>query len=350
MKWLAPACAFVVAVAFWPWMMGSATSPRWAAMAPSLFFLDPLAWPFTLWSLWRVDFDQAVHWALLAAVWCWGWRSSETDLRRVTIAFSIGIGLSGVIAVFQHYWGWTGVPQNAEPGGLFLNKNFMGEAACFAFAAVIGLRIWWLVPVTLLPLVMSSSRTACGAALISLIFILPWRKLWPIGVLVCAWALWSQPWSGWHLFDDGPLAQRVALWQDALRHLSWLGNGSYDYSTVQNREPNLHNDWLQFVYENGIVGAGVVVFILWCAVRGLPSFAVALCVVASFGFPLHDPATGWFAAFVLGAGVGNELDRRRTDVGAGAEDAGLVAAAPRAAVIPLPALHSRSPRSRRLVS
>ena len=110
------------------------------------------------------------------------------------------------------------------------------------------------------------------------------------------------------------LIQRLDLWHDAILNLHWLGNGSYDYSTVQWREPNLHNDWLQLIYELGIVGL-VPIAVLFRS-HAVP-FIVSLVVVGSFGFPLHVPATAWFAAFIVGISMGQRGNVGRNPVRAG---------------------------------
>lgn len=337
--WYAPSIAFLIAVAFVPGISGAATSPRWAIAAVSLWFLEWYCLPFVAFCFFAVDFDSAVHWAIVCAAFSWGLRygriSGEADkhgggrqtrsgknvenrhafdvgkvkqatalyhaIPRVIAAFCCGVAVSGAAAIFQSR-GWAWIPQVVSPAGLFLNKNFMGETACLALIAALQYRLWFPALICLPALALSTSRASWLAALIALLCICSIRQLVVLLSLCLPVAL-----AAWYMgfASDASLLQRFEIWHGALQNLHWFGSGAYDYSTVQNREPNLHNDWLQLIYEFGIIGLIPMAVILAAANNrgGLP-FVVSLLVIGSFGFPLQMPATAWFSAFIVGHFVG----------------------------------------------
>jgi hypothetical protein len=310
--------AFCIAVAFMPGIAGAATSPRWAIAALSLWFMDWFCLPFAAICFVVLDFDSAVHWSIICGAFCWGLngRTSECPtiereridrgsraVVAVIMGFSIGVGCSGALAIFQSF-GFQSVPQVVIPGGLFLNKNFMGEAAALAIIASIGARLWWPALICLPALVLAQSRAAILASFCGAFLLLPSLARWLLVLVSLAGGLLA-----WYFdFDIGTatLLQRVSIWQDAIHHLTWFGNGSYDFSTVINREPNLHNDPLQLIYELGLVGL-IPLFVIASAAtvnREALAFTVCFLVIASLGFPLHVPASAWFGAFMFGHFVG----------------------------------------------
>lgn len=108
------------------------------------------------------------------------------------------------------------------------------------------------------------------------------------------------------------------MWSDAIEHLKIFGNGTYDALFTFGRASQLHNDWLQLIYELGLFGLIPLAAILaagWNP-QYIP-FVAALLVVGSFGFPLQMPATAWFAAFVIGHSLGNGAIERRMVLRAG---------------------------------
>lgn len=357
--------SFLIAVAFWPGIAGAATVPRWALAALSLYFLSPWCLPFVAWCFWKLDFDQAMHWTILCGALSWGardgndafWRldvGAGSPLRRDAIiqAFCLGIAVSSVLAIMQSL-GYVGVPQIVAPSGLFLNKNTMGEAAAVAFAASLlarrperwswlsAARYWWPALMTLPAIVLSGARAAQIASFTAFWLWLPWR--WRLLAGGLALVLLPFVWPtmfGPHL---NSLAQRMVLWNDALTALSPWGLGDYDFSTVQHREPYLHNDWLQFVYELGVVGAAPVLVIVAVTVRGGAVFSVPVVVIASFGFPLHMPATGWLIAYLCGAYLRCRTDDDRNLARVRHEEPGLRRARRSPQLVPVSPLHRSRP-------
>lgn len=300
-------------MAFWPGIAGAATSPRWAIAAVSLFWLDWYGILFSSLCFGMLGFDQAVHWAIVSAAFCWGLNANNKAIRSVVFCFCCGIAISGCIAALQRYGEFDAIQQLVIPGGLFLNKNVLSEASALAFIAAVCARLWPAALICLPALILSTTRAAWIGACVGLFLFLSWR--WRIALLlifcVAAFLVFVNGYSP----NLGSLYERFSIWNDALRNMHWFGNGSYDYSTVKNREPNLHNDWLQLVYELGVFGfiPIILVFMAGSHTTAVP-FIACLFVIGSFGFPLHNPASAWFAAFFVGHYVGRVLDERRTAI------------------------------------
>lgn len=115
---------------------------------------------------------------------------------------------------------------------------------------------------------------------------------------------------GWLVLWGHPIASidiRFILMRFAASHLTLFGNGPFMYI---GREPHVHNDWLQWLYELGAIGAVPLILAIKCAER--TKFAIALLVLASIDFPLHEPAAAWFSAIVLGYFMGRGKSDGRT--------------------------------------
>lgn len=307
-----PSYAFLMAVAFWPNIAGAATSPRWAVASLAGYWLSPWFLPFIAYCYWLLDFDSATHWTIACAVLSLGFAATDRQREVAIRAFCLGIGVSSVVAAFQTA-GWQGIAQIAPPAGLFLNKNVMGETAALAFAVALGLKgkdRWYSIAFVIPAIVLSGGRAAWLGTGCALLLWLPWRfssALLALAGLLIFWE-WSSV-SGSHVAS---LLQRFYLWRGAMEHLTWLGNGPYDFSTLAWREDNLHNDWLQFVYELGVVGIAAAAFVLSCSAKVGRPFVAALAVISSFSFPLHVPASLWLVSFVAGGGLRLLYDESRS--------------------------------------
>jgi len=226
----------------------------------------------------------------------------------VVSGFSLGVAVSGIVAIMQ-VAGWDGVQQLIHPGGLFLNKNFMGEAACLALVMALQYRLWPVAVFLLPPLLLSGSRASFLATYLVSFFFLSRR--FQIGMLFFGAAIVLVAWKIGATNNVASMDQRLMIWSMALPELKIFGSGAYDYSTILHREPNLHNDWLQLIYEFGIIGLVPMAAVYLSAINGALPFVMVLVVIATFGFPFHLPATAWFIAFVIGAMVGRNSDERR---------------------------------------
>lgn len=287
--------AFLISVAFVPGIANSATSPRWVLAALSSYFLSLPALLFAAYVLYFLTSspDAAFKWAIVAAAFCWGQRTDDETAGKVAEAFAAGILVSGVVAAAQ----WLGYDVVSRlPGhaaGLFVNKNYLGEAACAAF--VLGMRFSIAAMLASLPaLVLSGSRASWLAALIAFGINAEWRRTW--GWLAAAATLaWSAGWLG----DGLSMMQRFELWRDAAPVVL----AGLPFGAGAPWEP-LHNEFLQAFSELGVAASVPLVAFYLAASRDL-AFGVSVAVLLSLGFALHLPATAWLIAFMCGHLVGN---------------------------------------------
>lgn len=301
-----PLVAFGVAAAFVPGWSGAATSPRWAIAAVSCYWVPWYALLFVAFTFWAVGVDLGFHWAIITGAFFWGQRADAVMLDRVILAFGLGCLVSVPLTVAQYFFGWNGIAQIAVPGGLFLNKNVLGETLALAIVAL-GITRFWLLA---MPLIGALALTGARAAIIGVLAAVWVRLTWEWRVSVAALAglviIVVQP-------DMTSLLVRFEIWRDALTNLHWLGGGAYDLSSVTVREPNLHNEWLQRIYEFGIVGLVPLGLLGVGCVTAHRAAPVIVCwaVIACFSFPFAQPAAAWFGAFVLGAVLGRAPMQRR---------------------------------------
>lgn len=153
-------------------------------------------------------------------------------------------------------------------------------------------------------LLLGASRASWLAVFLSILPYLSRRQaaIWLIALALFILAMF--------VAADGHLTsveQRLILWNYALSDLKLFGNGVFDYSTLQYREPNAHNDYLQLIYSFGIIGLIPVLLSGWCFVERIESrpFIIAFGFIAVFGFPLEMPFTAWLGSFVLGHFLGS---------------------------------------------
>jgi hypothetical protein len=317
--------AFAVAVAFWPGIAGAATTPRWAMVGAAAFLLrDRTA---TIADLW---FGLFIAWSALTLLWAgvaqWDgigallvlillfsgfWLGNQlADLRAVYIGAAIGLSVSSLIAVAQAI-GWQAVPTITPISGLFVNGNFLAEAAALILVAVVVEKLWWIVPGLLPALALPLARGAILAAAVALMvhYGAKWRIALPIAAVCIAIfgvALIHK--------SDASLIERIAIWRSALNGLTFFGHGigsvwsqfpAYDLRPLPHLDSpeNLHNEFLNVAFETGVVG--LILFCSLCLILAGPLdtarlVLIALFVESCFAFPLHMPATGFFGMVVAG--------------------------------------------------
>ena len=242
---------FLVATAYWPNIAGAGYAPRWVVIAvavpAALILAGPIRvtaahWAGTLfvgwclltlaWSPTSFDSIAAAMWLLmLASIFCLG--STLEDTRPIIIGFALGMTVSSAIAIVQ-FSGWRFLRDAETPSGLFVNRNFLAEAAALALASVIGHRLWWLVP-GLLPSIMLTQARGATAALAGVIALFLWRisRIATIAgtvALFIALAVASYYGSGLKLCT---IKQRLAIWADTAQGITWTGYGLGSYYGIQ---------------------------------------------------------------------------------------------------------------------
>ncbi len=302
------AVAFLVSVAFWPFILTGATTPRWLVGITSLYFLTLPALLFLAYVFAVLDLDAAVKWSIVAGAFCWGARSDDDVTRAVAQAFAAGLAVSGGVAVVQ-WLGYDRFSNTAEGlAGLFGNKNAMGEAAAVTLIVALRHRAWAALVACLPALLLSTSRSAWLAAVIAVGVEFRWR--WQVWLGLATALIWA-----FALMPGGSdtLMQRVALWGFAVPLLQWFGAGSPF-------EP-LHNEFIQVAFELG-VGSVVIYAVLFMVASRDLALAVCVAVLCTFGYVIHLPASGWLIAFSCGSVVGSLRHDERNRIRSARHDGG----------------------------
>jgi O-antigen ligase len=313
---------FALTALFVPDWSGAATTPRWALAAVVLpLLMRRNGAPFTaahMFGLLFVAYAAAsVLWAphkwealdallkliVLAEAFVLG--SQMNDVRPVVSGAALGLGVSSAVIVLG-----IQVPQTSDyPAGLFVNSNALGEIAALVLVGALVHRIWWAVPLIAPALIASHCRGAflalAGAAIIWV-----WSRSRSVAVALVIIGLAAAAWMG----SSESAQQRIDMWAVIVPQLTVMGKGigSFytlfplfsSFDTLLQRPEHLHNDWLEFAFELGVVGAVLCSAFLWSA----RSIVLAVLVVeAIFGFPLHLAATAVLGGIMSGHAV---RDRR----------------------------------------
>lgn len=352
-----------------PWFMSRSTEARWIAlsiMAPLLLIATDkprhcklsavglLSLAFLAWALlstvWAISFPDALErdWHLILAAGAFVWGAGMGAGALVSLAGCLGAGMAvnALLALLQltGWGGWlmsdVGVNPDAiiislthDPAGLFMNGNYLAEAAVVSAAMIVAAPLTSAARIALLPgccvcaLAGGSRGAVIGLAVILGIALLRagYRRTALAGALVGAAALAA--YLGLHSEFRFSMAPRIAMWTNTLAGWTWFGHGtgSYlsGYALISNaavpspasvfgfiiRPQTAHNDLLTILFENGV--AGVVLFVGFCGMLirrawhhpALYVIAVTL-VLGLTNFPLYNPvplflfcaACGWASA------------------------------------------------------
>ena len=337
--------AAIASALYWPGTLQPVTIPRWAFLATMALLVRPqritaahaaglvfLGWAVlsVLWMPYRVDTVQPLFvFVILGCCFCVG--NQVTDLRPVYIGAALGLTVSSVIACIQ-FFGWHPLYTITPIAGLFVNGDFMAEAAALVIVALVAERLWYLVPGLLPALLLPSYRGAglAVAATLALHYRQHWRVLAVLGLIGAGVVAWYIHTKGLFSIND-----RLAIWQSGWDGITFFGHGigsiwsvfpTYDvrHSIVATPE-FLHDEFLQVGFELGVVG--LVIFMVFCLTFVGPLdtprlVMVALAISSLFGFPLHwaNPAAAFFGSVVAGYSIRNryllcDVVMRRAGIG-----------------------------------
>lgn len=324
-EWLLGAYAFAIGVVFWPGTPGASISPRWALIGMGVWlFVKPvlittqhvailllLTWSALTLTWSQFGYDGVDAWLRLFFLCGAFWMGSSVDsLRPVYIGFALSLGVSSVIVIAQWY-GWQGIPQSVSPAGLFMNKNTVAEISALVLVGLVASKLWRFVPFVVPALIIPQSRAAImavGVALVVSHVRRPAILFGLMGFLVTVIALWAMQ------HPLGSFSDRWSYYTDTARQLTFFGHGLGSFNglfpsfassdTLAVRTDHVHNDYLEAVFEIGIVA----VFIWWALFAVLAravdsperTVLIAVAVEMLFAFPLHLPCTAFLAALCLG--------------------------------------------------
>ena len=341
--------AFLVGIAFWSNIVASGYVARWTLICcvlpllawdikPRLTAGHYLGLAFLIYSAVSIawtpvaydGWNQLIQFVFLGLAFCYG--AETKSLRTFYIGSALALTISGFFAVAQKF-GYAGVDQYIPPGGLFGNKNFMGEAAALCIVAMIAERLWWYLPGLFLPLGLSTCKGAMLGFAVALMVYLWSRYRWVSISIAIAVALGALYGLG-HPSMTHTLIQRADAWKDALDGLTFWGRGvgSFysafpEFATRMPPQlltfPEAHNDTLQMVYELGpgaLPFLGLEAYALYRARETERLVLIAFFVEGLTEFPLYMPFTSLVAALAIGHSFyrGGEL---QLSLGSGIPDA-----------------------------
>jgi hypothetical protein len=315
-----------VTAAYWPGISGAATSPRWiiaavvlpiAALslpqAPRLTLAHVLGGAFVAWAcasfIWS-DYPDDTFGALflllvLMAAFQVAAALEREDMTNLWFGAAAGLIVSDFVA-FAQLAGWEGPLAANVPAGLFINRNFYGEASALVFVAL------WDNPAfaTALPgLLLAKAR---GGILGLAALIVPLWRIWrPAGV---AFALMIAAGIAWISFGGSKITSagdRLDIWRESLALINWHGHGFGVFRSIEPSIPTItyrwghaYNEFIETAVETGFIG--VALFGAFCAalLRGPCTrerivFA-ALLIEACFDSPFHLPTTAILGTLAAG--------------------------------------------------
>jgi len=247
-------------------------------------------------------------WPTAAAVLCVGLQSPQGGIDfGIALALAMGIAQSA-LAINQRYeW----IPFFLVPGqvvGTLGHRTglgiYLGMLMPLAFTTDYG---WYLVVLYLPGLIVARSSVGYGAAATGLMWVQP--HLWSIAALGMTLGILHRfvKWNGGHvrprLLSDAWRARAsvwiVALWKTQRWPFWLIGHGgdsfhedgrTWIYNHKLSEEyKEAHNDYIEFLYEYGVLGVGALVWFAWSMRAGV-----------HWG----DPATGVLAGMAI-ASLGN---------------------------------------------
>lgn len=332
---------FALTAAYYPFIAGAATTPRWAvaALAPlALLFIKPgrITWAHIVglafvgyavlsltWSPTLDTHDWLLKLFILTGIFILG--SSIEDTRPLWTGAAFGLLISAGMIVIEAggLVDGLGIPRtdglfhNHEfPAGLFGNGIFYAEAAAIVAVAPALHRQWVLAACLIAPLFMLNAvpRGPLIALAVAGFAWLVWGRGWKPGLLGCGGIL-AAALTGATFLNPHTASLRVAMWCDVLLAFKpfGYGYGAYHatipfhtvyYDASQWVEVAPHNEAMGILYELGAPGlilAGL--FVLLALYGGTMQSRLILIVFlteAVFGFGLHLPVTA--CLFVLMAG------------------------------------------------
>jgi hypothetical protein len=326
-----PVLAFLASALYWPGIAGAATVPRWALLA----FVVPWVLREQRMSAAHVAGGVFLAWAAMTMVWnpapldgigalltlltlacCFLLGNQLTNLRGVIIGAGLGLTVSSAVSVAQ-YLGFHPVGTYGLVSGLFVNGNYMAEAAALIVVGAVAERIWWLIPGLLPALFLPDARGAVVATALSLMVHFRYVKgiWWLYGLMSVCLGLYIAA-KGY-----GSIGERLTIWQETLDGVTIFGQGIGSYWSFFPAYEYAHNEFLHVAFETGIVG--LVLFCTFCVTLAGPMdtarlVLIALFVESCFASPIHWPTTGFISMVAAGHAVWsryllrNGIDRVRS--------------------------------------
>lgn len=320
---------FVITIVYIPGILGASIPTGWLFLiiiSPLLVIPTtiPLFLIYAIISLlWTVN-DWIGFFFLLQFIALWlvfEFGKTIKDLRPIFKRIALGLGINSIIALSQYYGFHQVFTLDNTSAGLFLNPNIYSEISALVLVALIWLRLWYWIPLTLTGLILVHSRAAILSLIIcSLLYL---YKRFPLytsigtvlisitGIIFLIFGMIYYP----HISAITSIQERFDLWADTLRGIKIFGNGvgSYEilypyYSTHVDtslfRPRYAHNDLLQLIFDFGI-GTLLLLPVIYKAAKSVNPILYSFGVVSLLAFPLHVPLSAFIVCLVTGFIVSN---------------------------------------------
>jgi len=180
------------------------------------------------------------------------------DLRKLWVCLLAGASLNLVLAFAEFAVWWDGGDYRWY--GLAGGSGQMGCVMAICFAAAIGYRQWWFIPIGVIGLAYAGNRGAMLAAGVACLIAL-WREYRATAMCLLLLAILA----GLVLRDDAgaSFVSRLGVWQDTINHLTPLGHGFGSYADEYASWPkrtapalqlavHAYNDALELLFDLGI--------------------------------------------------------------------------------------------------
>lgn len=247
------------------------------------------------------------------------------DLRPLFKGLAVGLGVSDIIALFQFY-GYKGIfVANGVTAGLFVNPNIFCEVSVIILIALMVMRLYWWIPVTLPGIVLVHSRGALLALVAcSLIFLWKRDKFYFTVLLLLSICVAL----AYDVNNILSVQERLNLWADTIRGFSLFGNGvgsfeilyplyAINIDTTIARPRYAHNDLLQFIFEYGIAVI-LLVPLIWKALTSDNEYKIilyAVGIISLFTYPFNVPVPAFIGCILAGYLIGYDTNRNIGDSG-----------------------------------
>lgn len=360
-RFFTAALCFVLPLVYWHGIQAPGTTTKWIFVSLVVPFLcafvrgqkwsESHSWGalFLAWSavslLWATSLPDGIlrlwHFALLGGAFVLGANLTERFWRWSIIAFGLALAINGLLGLAQLFenlgeiFGWLDWPNplvttTRFPAGLFVNATHAAEASLMASVALIFINQWVLAGFAFIPFLLASAK-GTWAALIILLWWVVYRSkrilalaAIPISILgVLVWVGYIGP--GSEMF--GP---RITLYLNTIAGIfdaPFIGHGigsfwsqwpvfhdavipSHQGTYAWGMRPQTaHNDILNVIFENGLIGLLAAVLFFWSALirpingdgdRAAQIAVIVFLLLGLTSFPLYMPATAVFAFLACG--------------------------------------------------
>ena len=317
--------AFLVSIAYVPFIMSCAVFGRWAVIAlgvplmaemrlkvlssVQIALVIGLTWACASLLVTPDKLDGILQFGfMICLVGVMGVASQQESLDKALEAMCFAMAINLFFSPSLPFSGDLVAQGSNGYSGLFYNcEVFVELCAPLAVWAIVK-RYWWLAAGPVLPIIMNESRITMFAVAFALVIAL-WPKSTKHRVMVIAGAVaaFLIIVVGMTLLIDFKLSSallRLTMWLSTFYAIDPLGHGIGWYRTTHYTEEFAHSDILQAFAELGL-GALPFAVIPFVALRNRRDHAewaafIVICIELAVSFPLHVPASAFLAALLAG--------------------------------------------------